>query len=672
MRTRSLVAVPLVLGCVALSWAVPRPLKEASTDDGSYGLRLTPGRPTVTRALPCRAFLMHRDQDGRREKRWDRTLVNDVAPEKALLHPEGRYLVTLNEFERGGARHALVIYGAEGELLRHFVLADLLGKDDWEHVKATDQAIRWLTGAKLRFDVPREHFVIELPWERTIRIDLVRGTLLSAAKPESLPPAIAKLLYPSAVPQPAEQDGTPETEVQDETPVVIATDPAENTTSDPNRAVELAAADSGDEPEGNPVLDPTDTSQPPTPDPARPVDYITWVNKAVAVPGPSAAPLLQKAIEQAIPWDGDYAVLSAAFDGDPEALNDPAILQWLKANANAISDFRASAQLPNPGIRYKYGDEPHMLSVVLPHLSPVRQLARTAVAQSYALAEKGRFDESATLMIDTAAVGAHVGQGATLIESLVGIAMQKLAFEAMLDQAANTSLDDFQPGLIAEAIAETPLDFRSFPQVIQTEHAMLLDTAQWVFEHDPQDNSYRANPDRINKIIDISDSGDDTDPAEVADELTRRGFKSTVGEIREYYKTMTAISQLPFPDARVYMEEIEQLSQRDDFNPLMKMLLPSLDRFAVLRARAESTRRGTELAMHLLDYRKSNGEYPESLEVFGDQPYLVDPLTNQRFAYQRDGDDFKLYSLGVDNDDDDGVHDPRGNTDDHVIWPPPK
>lgn len=664
MRISSHIVLVVALSITMVAFARPRPLKEVATPDGRYSLRLTPGRPMVTRALPCRAFLMHRGDDGRREKRWDRTLVNDVAPEQAFIHPGGDYLVTMNEYERGGGRHALVVYGGAGSLLRHFLLTDLLTKDDWEHVKVEGNAVRWLKGATMRFDVSREHFVIELAWKRTIRIDLARGRVFSEFDPPKLPDAIARQLFPRVDEIVPDLTQPP---ISEELEALATAEQKVDPPVEPNTPEPVVAT--AEQPAQEAPGVPADPTYPPTPDPADPADYIAWMNRLVVGKGSAAAPFLKSASEQLLDWEAVSSIWRDALKGDSEALNSPELRKWLSSNENAIADFRMAAMQPNPGLRYKYGSEPPMIGMVLPQLSNLRLLARAAVLQGNVLAEVGQHDEAASVYLDAATVGSQIGRGATLIESLVGVAVQQMAYEAMLRQAAQAPVG-YDPDLVAAGMAETALELRPFPELVQSEQAMVLDALQYIFEYDADEEIYRANPDRVSLLIDESGSGADTDPAEAAEEFTRLGFENMVGEIREYYKTMTAIAQLSYPDARTYMNELERVTTRDDFNPLMRMLLPSFEGYAQVRARSESTRNGTELALNLLAYRKEHGELPESLHVFSDESYVIDPLTNQRFVYRRDGENFTLYSLGLDNEDDGGVHNPKAEEEDYVIWPP--
>ncbi|MBL8878656.1 MAG: hypothetical protein JNG88_06000 [Phycisphaerales bacterium] len=166
---RSIVAV-CVLHVAAFAAAGPKPPREATSENERFTLRLELGRPGTARS--CIATLSDKEQSDKRGQVWKRSLVNEVAPGRVLIRDDGRFVVTLDEFRRGGARNALVIYGERGELLRHFLLTDLLKREDWPRVRVRRGAVDWLSGARFAFDMPAEQFIITLRAERLIRIDL--------------------------------------------------------------------------------------------------------------------------------------------------------------------------------------------------------------------------------------------------------------------------------------------------------------------------------------------------------------------------------------------------------------------------------------------------------------------------------------------------------------------
>jgi len=107
-------------------------------------------------------------------------------------------------------------------------------------------------------------------------------------------------------------------------------------------------------------------------------------------------------------------------------------------------------------------------------------------------------------------------------------------------------------------------------------------------------------------------------------------------------------------------------------NPLMRTMMPALGRYYALHTRAETNRRASVLATNIMAYRQQHGDYPDSLDAFGDRDFIIDPFTDQRFVYRRDGDSFTLYSLGPNGVDDGGVHDRRMRDNDVRYWPRPE
>ncbi|MBK9128422.1 MAG: hypothetical protein IPM13_11590 [Phycisphaerales bacterium] len=486
MNTRPLWSVSIVasvLASAALAHAA-RPLREASSESGAYTLRIEPGR--VGGAAPCEAVLL-RNVEGspRGRKLWERPLVNEVAPAIALVRDDGRYVVTLDEFRRGGARHALVIYGPDGGLLRHFLLTDLLTGDDWPHVRISRRAITWLRDAQCGFDDRAEQFTIRLAWGRTIRVDLRSLRLLRDDDPaltrsadDAVPPQVLDLIAAAS-------------EEEDDTDEPGATATRADTAGDDVRAAEAgshehAAAEAEESPQAAPShgagasehagardeaapgevkrehdARPTDAdaarvdaladparSTPgdswmdvpiPQPNPANPVNYAEWLNRFGRTSGADAAVLYERAVDWFTPFDGPAELLAAAQRGEPEALASAQIVAWLECNQSAMDAFRAAARLP--GRSWALPQDEPLLGVMPPNLTPLRQLARAMIVEGRRLATEGAFSKAADHFLDTISAGAHLGRGPTIIENLAGVAMQHYGAEALLDLLAVLTTD---------------------------------------------------------------------------------------------------------------------------------------------------------------------------------------------------------------------------------------
>ncbi len=118
---------------------------------------------------------------------------------------------------------------------------------------------------------------------------------------------------------------------------------------------------------------------------------------------------------------------------------------------------------------------------------------------------------------------------------------------------------------------------------------------------------------------------------------------------------------------------------------LASIVVPPLSRTIELQGRTVAIRRGNRTAIALFAYRDATGAFPETLAQL-DAEFTVDPYTGEAFIYRRSDSAFTLYSLGLDRDDDDGMHNERfgekqkGVMDairpppdgDYVFWPLPE
>lgn len=83
-------------------------------------------------------------------------------------------------------------------------------------------------------------------------------------------------------------------------------------------------------------------------------------------------------------------------------------------------------------------------------------------------------------------------------------------------------------------------------------------------------------------------------------------------------------------------------------------------------------RRESLILTALKRYKNKNGQWPQSLSQLQpdlSESTLIDPLNESSFVYQRQGEDFRLYSKGKNGVDDNGRHNSRLECDDRPIWP---
>lgn len=673
-----------------------RPPREARSANHRYILEIQPGRPGGAGRVgrDCRATLRERAEGRQASRRvWERAFVNDVAPQRAYVRDDGRFVVTLDEARLGGARHALVIYGQRGELLRHFVLTDLLGQEDWPHVQVQRPALEWLRDASCRFDDPTDEFVIELNWGRVVRIDLKTLQVVSAEgwgaalTTTGVPEEMLRLLMAHVAldTQPVASTAIAELSPADQARADAVTEALTATTEPAAEGAtfeEIAVPPPPDAAPEPPVAPAPSTEVQavstgkaaprfvPAPDPADRVDYVAWLNELGVVEGPDAAPLYDAAVAAYVDWEGDGELLRAAAQGDPDALASPEIAAWLEANFASLDMFREASRMPAKGWKY-HSATGRMLDVLLPDLSPTRGLARASVVAGRQLAAVGETAEAAALYLDTLAAGAHTGDGFTLIENLVGVAMQDVAAEALLDLQTLSSAATLDQVALAAELEAAYRPTRPAHEAMEGERAFFLDTVQQMWDADPDTGDYVFNEQAARQLVAFTVN----DPAEAESFIAaaeQSDFPSTVQLGEAYFDALEAAAKLPYPQAAQSLRQLENwLASDRESSPLLQHMVPALTRYHFIKTRAETTRRAVQLVTHLQAYRQQTGSYPESLDALGDAPFAIDPFSGAEFTYRVEADDFVLYSTGGNTLDDGGRHDPKGDTHDMVFWPRP-
>jgi hypothetical protein len=683
MRT-ALFALLVLLAPGEAAPADGAPLREAESENGRFLLRISPGRHE---GRACSAMLRDRKGENRKERvRWRAALVNEIAPVHALVRDDGAFVVSLDEFRRGGAAHAVVVYDRTGKPVREFDLRELLDADDWPHVRIERHALVWLDDAEFGFSDGGDEFVINLKWGERIRIDLERGKRVGKVerpideRDAAIPPAILALLDEATVQsRPSSGDAASTQErVARALEAIRDLEAIQRGSAGPTDA--STAADGGtadDAPLPTAGLSEAAGLPIPAPRPEDPVDYLAWLNRFTAVQGDGAAPLFEQAVSLCVRHEFDDELLDAALAGDPAALSDPTLQAWLEANAEALRLYRDATQREYNGWPMKSADG-SLIGALLPMLGPMRELTRVALVQGKVLEGQGRQEEAVELYFDALNVGAQAGRGLTIIENLVGLAIQKQASDALLDAlAAYPETLDYES--LNERLGASYQPVRPPVQAVQTERAMFLDAAQRMYDFNPETGRYRLTVDGREWFVSITRTtgGDQTiSPLEqVAPTFLLGGFRfeDIVQSGNQQYDRLTEAMTQPYRQAQESLAEQERLMDSRVFqmaNPLLRLLMPSLKRYHQLATRGETQRRATRVIAELKAYRRQYGQYPDSLAALADDE-TIDPLGEAPFVYYRDGDDFVLYSIGLDGVDDGGLHDPRGEQGDLRFWPRP-
>jgi len=595
--------------------------------DRAFSLRVTPTKDFPRAKGNCLAELKARKGDKAGQVLWRGRFLNEWSPRRALVAGDGRHVVTIDDWVHGGRRHALVIYGPDGKLVRDLALSDLLEPDEIKHLERGKFGLEWTGGAKFRFSRDHKVLFIRCGWGKLKVIDLNTGTVQGKRGKE----------YDELLRQ---FELLPHEAFGDAALLALA-------------AGELAV---------------------PPPDPCNPVDYVEWWNRANSegvADEDNAAPLLDEAMERLTDLGACSDFLKEAFDGrfDWESEQGAMLAEWFEQNADALELFRQASERPAYARQYSAGDSGALVAVQLPQLSRLRNACKAMAARSNWYASQGRYADAAEDLLTVARVGQLQPQAPSLIECLVGTAVQSLAYDRMARLASDAG-DALDYGLLAERLAHDNAVGLPFARAILTEKAMLMDTSQRVFRPNPETGQPALDVGQLGQLVPIPDDGV-RESGSSAQALPQFDYTVRVGS--EYYDRLTAVMELPYPQAQPQMVQL-QTDFASETNPLLRHLMDATaggSRFKETQTRIESQRRLTHTLVRVLSYRQQTGALPESLDDLPDAGHVTrDAFTEQPFVYRRDGDSFTLYSVGPNGQDDGGAHTKWREDGDFVIWPP--
>ncbi|MBI5866338.1 MAG: hypothetical protein HZB38_17850 [Planctomycetes bacterium] len=574
-----------------------------------------------------------------------------------------------------------------------FGLRQLLRREDWRNVRARRGAIEWLRGAKFSFAQSDTRFRIELRSRRKIEIELESGELVGGPVPEldddALPPGVVAALTggPDATGEPEYTDeqiaAMIERLTRGETLTIEEAQAAWDALQAgdfpvPESLQKALAAILGIEDSALPPVAAVDELQDgmaeaellgagnssefglavPPPNPADPVDYMAWYNEMTRSDRSPAASIYAAAAAAVTDWpqdEGERQLFDAAMRGDAEALASPIVKQWLADSAQAIELARAGNGFEYHGTASESTDG-RLLSILLPNVGKMRQIGRAMVLSGREAEASGDYSAAADQYLQTLQLGAQTSQANTLIENLVGIAIQSVGSDALLDTMQHDEGVDY--AALAARLESEYAPTRPVSETFQFERAMVLDLVQSGYEYDPEANTYRVSETGVRHLTEAMSMGGENPPVmgdvAIGMYLGAVGFENLNQTVNQHYDRLSAAAAAPYAEGQQQMKELEAEIENPIWratNPLLSQLLPALSRATQLSHRSESQRRA----------------------AFTGRDFAVDPLSGQHFVYRRDGDNFSLYSVGLNGTDEGGVHDTKRNENDIVIWPrPPK
>lgn len=393
---------------------------------------------------------------------------------------------------------------------------------------------------------------------------------------------------------------------------------------------------------------------------------------------------------------------TAAIDVPWVAADHPDIAALLAANEKPLAMIAAAVQKPKyyrPMVLSKPGDT--LVSVLLPDIQSYRDVARQLKARAMRHLGEGRPLEAQQDLLTMHRLARCVGRGGTLIEALVGIAIDAIASNADNVWAAHPDLTADQIVAYRQQLAALPAvaDMRRCLET--TERAMCMDVTQAIAR-----GRLGSRNNDLQNFLGFS-SGSETvegqwlDVGEMSAALLvfSVDWNVTMQTINTYFDEMIAAAgaadrlQRKAAMSRFDEQLRKTKSEITTFktlatnvlggsnsrgktfgNVLSTLLMPAVMQAFTAQDTSVARRDLTQVMLALAEYQRREGQFPATLTALSPK-YLAtvpdDLFAGKPFRYASDGGSYRLYSLGRNERDDGGVMGPNGADDLLMAYPPP-
>jgi len=421
------------------------------------------------------------------------------------------------------------------------------------------------------------------------------------------------------------------------------------------------------------------------------VDYVAELNRIVrpaADNSLNASPLYDEAAElyEKLPDEVRELLGKRYKEASPEEKR--AIEQYLSENKKALDLVVAGVKKPYYWRRYINRKEEYgMMGILMPHLSEFRRLVYSLRSRAYLHAEGGRYEDAFDDVRVCYRFGQHLKGDKTLVEQLVGIAIEALAVQTLRGILSEHQMDSATLTKLQEDFEQVIAD-EDFTMSLKFEKLAKYDAIQRCFTEDRLGSGH-LSLDGLRLLGSVTDSemfefileGKHwTAPLHILfTHPNKQETREMVDRFCAFWEQIAGKSP-----AQLRSENIEVGRQARELvkgNILLVMLAPAYSRVIEISYRLPADVGSTLTIIAILRYKQDIGSYPENLNEMVTAGYLkelpMDPWSDKPLVYKKMDDDFILYSVGPNFIDDGGevYRDnkgrvrPWGDEGDAVFWP---
>jgi hypothetical protein len=375
----------------------------------------------------------------------------------------------------------------------------------------------------------------------------------------------------------------------------------------------------------------------------------------------------------------------------PWAATDyPHIAGWLEANEKPLALAIEATKRPeyfNPLFCGKNATGPtSLIGALIPSVQKCREAASALVGRAMLRVAEGKFDDAWQDLLASHRLARLVARGATLIEDLVGVAIDHITSLADLAylEHANLSgtqirerLKDLQalppfPPLVDKIDLLERFTYLELIQLIRRRGPTILDT----LSDGAAKEGISGNARDMEKIdwepILISGNQWYDRMADALRQKDRAERKKALGQIENDLKALKKDISGSNVLSRFFLDDKARGKAIGDI--LLSLLMPAVVKVQDAQDRIEQIERNLHVAFALAAYRADNGRYPDKLDDLAPK-YLAtipdDLFSGQALHYRPTEQGYLLYSVGVNGVDEGGrQHDDEPPGDDLSVRMP--
>lgn len=361
-----------------------------------------------------------------------------------------------------------------------------------------------------------------------------------------------------------------------------------------------------------------------------------------------------------------------------KAADYPNIAAWIKTNEKPLALVVAASKRshyysPLVPKRTKERSMP-LLCALLPTVQKCREFAAMLTARAMSRLQEGRINDAWQDLLACHRLGRLVARGATLIELLVGIAIDAATNSADLAFLEHAELQSKQIKNCLHDLRELPPMPLVADKMDFGERFSLLEIVLMIDRYGPEvleDLSRDAPANAPKPWAKLFQAHVDYEPAlrnanrwynrivktlRVEDRITReKQLRQIDADLRELKKKTQ--ESMPGALELLFAKDSDKVRGETIGNIVISLMLPAFNRVQSAADRCEQTQNNLYLAFALAAYHRDHNRYPKELDTL--KPKYLDNIPTDIFAgkpliYRPTANGYLLYSVGVNGRDEQG------------------